>query len=136
LVLALADVDHFKQVNDTYGHAAGDTVLRAIASALVGSFRSSDIIARFGGDEFLILMPESEPAHAIDRLTRFQTTLSVPAPTAVAICVGVAVWPMDGNEPGELLAHADHRLYVAKENGRNRVEAPPIGVLPEAAAGA
>jgi diguanylate cyclase (GGDEF)-like protein len=135
LVLALADVDHFKEVNDTYGHAAGDAVLRGIASALRGTFRSSDVIARFGGDEFLILMPESEPAHAIDRLTRFQTTLAVPSPTTVNISIGVALWPMDGSEPGELLAHADHRLYVAKENGRNRVEAPLIGALPEVGGG-
>ena len=129
LVLALADVDHFKPVNDTYGHAAGDGVLRGVASALRGTFRSSDVIARFGGDEFLILMPESEPAHAIDRLTHFQATLSLPSPTHVTISIGVAVWPGDGQEAGELLAHADHRLYVAKESGRNRVESPSVGVL-------
>jgi diguanylate cyclase (GGDEF)-like protein len=134
LVLALADIDHFKQVNDTYGHAAGDAVLRDIALALRTTFRSSDVLARFGGDEFVILMPESDPAHAIDRLTRFQATLSIPSPTRVTASIGVAVWPSDGHEPGELFGRADHRLYAAKENGRNRVEAPPLGELPEAAA--
>ena len=135
LVLALADVDHFKEVNDAYGHAAGDDVLRGVASALRKTFRNSDVMARFGGDEFLILLPESDPAHAIDRLCHFQATLAVPSPTHVTISIGVAVWPGDGQEAGELLAHADHRLYVAKESGRNRVEAPSIGVLPEAATG-
>jgi diguanylate cyclase (GGDEF)-like protein len=129
LVLALADIDHFKVVNDTSGHAAGDAVLRDIASALTRTFRSSDVVARFGGDEFLILLTETDPAHAIERLTHFQSTLSVSGSNPVTISIGVAVWPSDGNTPGDLLAASDHRLYAAKENGRNRVETPSAAAL-------
>jgi diguanylate cyclase (GGDEF)-like protein len=124
LVLALADVDRFKQINDAYGHPAGDRVLRNIASALKAAFRSSDVLARFGGDEFFILLPESDVEATLDRLSRFHAGLAIADPVRTTVSMGVATWPADGNTPMELFAAADKRLYAAKEAGRDRVVLP------------
>jgi diguanylate cyclase (GGDEF)-like protein len=125
LVLALADVDHFKFINDGHGHAAGDAVLCAIADALRHTFRSSDVLARFGGDEFFMLFPEADPAATIERLTHFHATLTVDAPIRTTLSMGVATWPADGDSEDSLLARADERLYDAKQAGRGRITLPP-----------
>ncbi len=124
LVLALADVDHFKFINDGYGHASGDAVLCSIADALRHTFRSSDVLARFGGDEFLMLFPDADPAATIERLGRFHAALSVDAPIHTTISMGVAAWPADGEGEDALLARADQRLYEAKQAGRGRIVLP------------
>jgi two-component system cell cycle response regulator len=131
LVLAFADLDHFKQINDRHGHAAGDAVLRHAAAALRQAFRRSDVIARYGGEEFVILFPEAEPAAATERLERFRAGVAgqpVRLPSTVAVpitfSVGLAVFPDDGEEAADLLARADQRLYAAKRAGRNRLQGP------------
>jgi len=130
LVLALADLDHFKQINDRHGHAAGDEVLCHAASILSRAFRRSDVIARYGGEEFVILFPETEPAAAAERLEQLRAEVarhSVPvsgAEVPITLSVGLAVFPHDGESPADLLARADQRLYAAKRAGRNRVQGP------------
>jgi len=130
LVLALADLDHFKQINDRHGHAAGDEVLCHAASTLSRAFRRSDVIARYGGEEFVILFPETEPAAAAERLEQLRAEVarhSVPvsgAEVPITLSVGLAVFPHDGESPADLLARADQRLYAAKRAGRNRVQGP------------
>ena len=124
LVLALADVDRFKQINDVFGHAAGDRVLCTIADALQHEFRSSDVLARFGGDEFFILFPEGDVETELARLAQFHATLKVSDPVATTMSIGVAAWPADGNSATELFAAADKRLYAAKEGGRGRIMLP------------
>jgi two-component system cell cycle response regulator len=130
VVVALADLDHFKAINDRYGHAAGDEVLRHTAGLLRWSFRASDVIARYGGEEFLIVMPDTEPGAALDRIGRFHASFAdspaaLPAPAAEAgltFSAGVAAYPGDGDTAAQLLRRADERLYAAKQAGRNRIQ--------------
>ena len=130
VVAALADLDHFKAVNDRYGHAAGDEVLRHTADFLRRSFRASDVVARWGGEEFLIVLPEAEPGAALDRIRQFHASFAaspaaLPAPaaeTALTFSAGVALFPGDGDTAADLLRRADERLYAAKQAGRNRIQ--------------
>jgi len=130
LVLALADLDHFKQINDRHGHAVGDAVLCHAAATLSRAFRRSDVIARYGGEEFVILFPEAEPAAAAERLEHLRADIAQePVPVSgtevpITLSVGLAVFPSDGETPADLLARADQRLYAAKRAGRNRVQGP------------
>ncbi|MBV8201457.1 MAG: GGDEF domain-containing protein, partial [Acidobacteria bacterium] len=130
LVLALADLDHFKQINDRHGHATGDAVLCEAAATLARSFRRSDVIARYGGEEFVILFPEAQPAAAIDRLEQLRADVARQpiqvsgAAVPLTLSVGLAVFPADGETPADLLTRADQRLYSAKRAGRNRVQGP------------
>lgn len=131
LVLALADLDHFKQINDRHGHAAGDAVLRHAASALRQAFRRSDLIARYGGEEFVVLFPEADPAAAAERLERFRAQIAGQpvrlhgnGAVPITFSLGVAVFPDDGEEAADLMARADQRLYAAKRAGRNRLQGP------------
>lgn len=129
LSLLVIDIDHFKLFNDTFGHEAGDLALQKVASVLQKQFRESDIVCRFGGEEFVVILPG---AHTADARERAQTLCSAVAEDpvvvegrdlgAVTVSVGVASWPESGSEPGQLLSHADQALYQAKEDGRNRVE--------------
>lgn len=123
VVVALADLDHFKSVNDRYGHAAGDEVLRHTADRLRRSFRASDVIARYGGEEFLILMPETEPLAGLQRIESFGASFAAAPVREVALTfsIGVAAYPRDGETAANLLSRADERLYAAKQAGRNRV---------------
>jgi len=130
-VLALVDLDHFKQVNDRHGHAAGDEVLRHTADLLRRFFRASDVIVRYGGEEFLILFPEAEVGPAIDRLREFHAAfasepvyLSGGEQLATTLSMGVATFPADGQVVADLLERADQRLYAAKQTGRNRIHGP------------
>jgi len=130
VVVALADLDHFKAVNDRYGHAAGDEVLRHTAEMLRRSFRANDVIARYGGEEFLIVFPDTELGAALDRMRRFHASFaaspaSLPAPppeAALTFSAGVAACPADGETAADLLLRADERLYAAKQAGRNRIQ--------------
>lgn len=125
----MADIDHFKQVNDTHGHAAGDAVLARVAQVMAGEMRSSDLLARIGGEEFAIVAPDADADQALLLATRLR--LAVEATPAVhegkslpvTISLGLAQDSMkDVDLPG-LLGKADEALYRAKANGRNRAEA-------------
>ncbi|MFY0407745.1 sensor domain-containing diguanylate cyclase [Solicola sp. PLA-1-18] len=129
--LLLLDLDHFKTVNDTLGHAVGDRVLLAVSEALDELLRDSDTIARLGGDEFAVLVPhggaeESEvvAARIVDAIRNRATHLDTDAARAVTVSVGVAPVTYDAT-PDRLLAAADAQLYQAKRNGRDRFESSP-----------
>ena len=125
----LFDLDHFKKVNDTYGHAAGDAVLRGVATRVKDSLRESDMVARYGGEEFVIVMPAAPPDTArsvAERICRCiaERPFEIPGhedPLTVTVSIGVATARGTTSEAEELLAEADDALYQAKRSGRNRV---------------
>lgn len=126
----MTDVDHFKRVNDVYGHGAGDEVLARLGELLRSNTRPTDIVARFGGEEFVVLMPHASLVQALSRAEQIRVALSAetiaPLPTPVTASFGVAELKIE--EDGEsLLRRADRALYQAKEGGRNRVVADPGG---------
>ncbi|HYX59965.1 MAG TPA: GGDEF domain-containing protein [Streptosporangiaceae bacterium] len=127
LALLLIDVDHFKRVNDSHGHLIGDEVLRALAAELRQQVRESDVVGRFGGEEFTVLLPRTDDAGAYgiaERLRVNAATLSVAAADArinVTVSIGVAVLGQHGDDLFELLAAADVALYRAKDAGRDQV---------------
>jgi two-component system cell cycle response regulator len=130
--VAIVDIDHFKPVNDVYGHDAGDRVLVAIAAALADHLRAEDQIGRLGGEEFLIVLPDTDAA-AAERVTdklRCEVALTrVPhsgTELAVTVSIGMATW--DGEAPEELLRRADDALYAAKASGRDRALSAPASV--------
>jgi diguanylate cyclase (GGDEF)-like protein len=148
LAVALIDIDHFKMVNDTYGHLAGDKALRAVTDALREQLRSYDLAGRFGGEEFAILLPQTREDHAVsiaDRLRMHIAGMSVPVSddgkpeNCIRLTVSVGVAPLDdtNRELTDLLAAADSALYLAKQAGRNRTHlantsAPLTQVVPAA----
>lgn len=122
--LAVIDVDHFKQVNDTQGHAIGDRVLRQLAHILENQARENDIVARLGGDEFVWLMPATPPEAAASvtrRISVYLEAMRGEIGFPLTVSVGVAGYPRDAAQPAELVEAADNALYVAKEEGRNQV---------------
>lgn len=128
LALVMADVDHFKRVNDTKGHQAGDAVLRAVARRLAECLRPYDLIGRYGGEEFVIVLPGCDTARAAalaERLRACLETFRIALPggeAAVTISLGVAAITREGATADILIHAADTALYRAKQKGRNRVE--------------
>jgi len=126
--VALIDIDHFKAVNDTHGHLAGDSVLRAVSDVLRDQLREYDVVGRFGGEEFVVLLPQTDEADALsiaERLRAHVAALSIPVQDGAAyvrltISIGVAALDAVGGEVTDLLAAADAALYFAKDAGRNR----------------
>ncbi len=141
LSVAMLDVDHFKSVNDTYGHAAGDTVLSTLARTLVRECRQTDIVCRVGGEEFALLMPDTGPTDARDVCERIRATLEgLTWPRhperRVTVSIGVVGSASPGvTSPGEWLEIADRNLYAAKQAGRNRVVMTDLGAARFARAG-
>nr|BFE86484.1 hypothetical protein GCM10020093_090850 [Planobispora longispora] len=140
LSLAVVDVDHFKKVNDTYGHAAGDAVLIRVAQVLATAVRHDDLVARMGGEEFVVVMPGLSAEAARNRLDGIREAVAKTRTRAgeqrlsVTISIGVATFPAVRTATG-LIDAADEALYAAKELGRNRVEqaaasAPGASVIP------
>jgi len=128
LAVAIADIDHFKAVNDTYGHLAGDAVLAAVAAAMRDLLRDCDLCGRFGGEEFALLLPRTTAAQALEITERIRqgiSQLATPrdgtAAIRVTISIGVAVPSQARRTLDDLLAAADHALYQAKRSGRDRV---------------
>jgi two-component system cell cycle response regulator len=125
----MVDVDHFKSVNDRFGHASGDRALRLIADSLRINTRVFDSVARYGGEEFVVVMPGTGPEEAIGAAERlrtavekieFSTLSNVRIPLTVS--VGIACTPGATGSPEVLLQAADTALYDAKRNGRNRIQ--------------
>ena len=131
--LLILDIDHFKAVNDTYGHQMGDGVLRWLGGVLRSNVRAVDAVARYGGEEFAVVLPETTPdqagvvaAHLLDVVARAEFPGPVPpAPSfrTVTISIGVASVPTDADTAAAWVAHADQALYAAKRAGRNRAVA-------------
>jgi diguanylate cyclase (GGDEF)-like protein len=128
LTLIMADLDHFKQVNDTYGHPAGDAVLRGVSEILLSAIRATDVAARYGGEEVLVVMPQNDAEGARTLGERWRAAVENNAFVgpdgrliSVTISVGIAVFEEGMETPEDLLTAADRALYVAKQGGRNRV---------------
>ncbi|MDR6599774.1 diguanylate cyclase (GGDEF)-like protein [Achromobacter deleyi] len=122
-VVAL-DIDHFKRVNDTYGHATGDEVIRGMAQLMRDCSRPSDILCRNGGEEFLILLPNvgvKEASQIAERLRARLADRPVHGVSGITVSAGVAQWPSCGPDIGQVFEAADEALYAAKQQGRNRV---------------
>ena len=130
LSVALLDVDEFKKFNDTHGHLAGDRALQMLAAKLRKSVRSSDLVARFGGEEFVIAFPRLDVDRAVRRVNELRVELSsVQIPVSgktfqLTLSGGVGCWPADGETFDAVLARVDERLYEAKTAGRNQVIGP------------
>ena len=128
IALIMLDIDHFKQVNDTYGHEAGDVVLKNIAALLQEYSRKSDIACRFGGEEFILILPETTLEVAIQRAEALRQAVMAHHVSIekeeiknLSISLGVASFPQHGQSIKEIMGEADQALYKAKVKGRNRV---------------
>ena len=127
------DIDNFKQLNDTWGHDAGDQFLIEIALRLTHSLRECDSVTRLGGDEFLLLVPEIESSTQVESMANrilesinmpFQTHNTTLSPTC---SMGIAIYPQEGTTPEALIANSDRALYLAKKLGKNRYAFPVHG---------
>ena len=127
--LLMADCDNLKDVNDTYGHEAGNRLLSLVVGRMREILRATDIMGRYGGDEFLILLPETHPEGARLVAERLRAVVAAAAldlegksiPTSVSI--GIACYPGDGRDTRELIDHADRAMYQSKERGKNTITA-------------
>jgi diguanylate cyclase (GGDEF)-like protein len=133
LAVLMVDLDHFKRVNDDYGHLAGDTVLKAVATAITDSVRDYDSVGRFGGEEFVVLLPgitRSDVVSIAERVRRAITELTISISdgdqtvslSGLSASIGVAIYPGAGAGMDHIVRAADAALYRAKNSGRNRVE--------------
>jgi len=130
MCVALVDIDHFKSVNDRFGHIVGDEVLISVAGCLAGSLRAGDHVGRFGGEEFLLVLPGTTMAQASSLVERLRVRLEAlpPLPSGerpVTASFGLAAWRGD-ESAADLLLRADQALYRAKSAGRNRVVADTL----------
>lgn len=134
LSLIMADIDYFKQFNDTYGHVSGDVVLAEVSRAIISHIKQTDFVGRWGGEEFAIALPGARGDQAYQVARRIHETLAqlkilnpeqgqIPSPT---ISQGIAELPAEASEVMELIHLADQRLYVAKHRGRNQIEPAPV----------
>ncbi|WP_226900107.1 GGDEF domain-containing protein [Nonomuraea phyllanthi] len=137
LALLIIDIDHFKRVNDAYGHLVGDQVLVGVASTMRGQLRDYDVLGRFGGEEFVVLLPGADMREARQVAERLRIRIShmaIPVDDTlirVTISAGVALMSVHGDDLIDLLAAADLALYRAKELGRDRVCLPAVQPPPQ-----
>jgi diguanylate cyclase (GGDEF)-like protein len=127
--LMMVDIDHFKPINDTHGHAAGDAVLARVGQILKETFYETDVVGRYGGEEFIVLLPRAETDGVMRKAEglrhRFEAEI-IPSGfenLKITVSIGLAHFPKDGRNAEELIGSADRALYRAKEGGRNRVVA-------------
>jgi diguanylate cyclase (GGDEF)-like protein len=131
--LMLLDIDHFKQLNDRYGHPFGDQVLKRMGELLNGSVYETDFVARYGGEEFVILLPRAElegvkrKAESIRQVVEAEKFTLAFETIRVTVSIGIAHFPEDAGSPEELIACADSAMYQAKSQGRNRVVSYAVG---------
>jgi two-component system cell cycle response regulator len=131
--VAFVDIDGFKAFNDTHGHAGGDAALRTVAETCRRILRRSDVVARYGGDEFGLILPETAAAEAVRRMEDLRQAvastlvLTGGAGGRMTVSIGVASWPADGVSASEVSGGADARLFEAKREGRDRVVGPRDG---------
>jgi diguanylate cyclase (GGDEF)-like protein len=125
--MLMIDSDNLKEINDRCGHDAGNRMLKTVAKSIAGELRNTDVLARYGGDEFIVLLPETPPARAIDVAERIRRAIET-SPTdfggerlQTSVSIGVACYPEDGRSLDTLQARADRAMYVAKRQGRNQV---------------
>lgn len=122
----MLDLDHFKQINDRFGHGAGDDALAATGSALRSLLRTSDFAGRYGGEEFLILLPDTDHEGALALGEKLRVAIeAIEVPTIdceITASIGAATYPLDALDGDTLMRKADRALYAAKAGGRNRVE--------------
>jgi diguanylate cyclase (GGDEF)-like protein len=136
--VAMVDVDRFKEFNDTFGHPAGDRALRSIARVVQGAVRRSDLVARYGGEEVMVIFRETGAEGAVERVEEIRRAVEdesfsvgrLAEPARITVSAGVASWPEDGLTPEDIVATADRRLFEAKARGRNRVVGPPADGRP------
>lgn len=124
LSLVIVDLDFLKKINDTFGHHVGDEAIKSIGGVLSRSCRTVDTAARFGGEEFCLLLPDTGEADAMNLAERVRKVISetyIEGPGYISASVGVATYPQHANDQGELFEAADQALYAAKQSGRNRV---------------
>jgi len=127
LAVIMFDIDHFKSVNDHYGHAVGDSVLQHVAQVAAKEVRGTDTLARYGGEEFVLVAPETDKIQALQLSDRVRVALRLDAlpvrdrKLRVTASFGVALMRAQDTEPEELLQRADEALYAAKAAGRDRV---------------
>ena len=128
LSLLMIDVDHFKNVNDTLGHQAGDAILRGLSDLLVRQVRAVDRVCRYGGEEFTVIMPETDTAIAMQIAERLRYLVERQPfdiddgkTTGITVSIGVATYPQLVDSPDEIVKAADVALYAAKQAGRNLV---------------
>ena len=127
IAFLLMDLDHFKDINDIYGHQAGDHALEVTAQTVIAQIRRSDIAFRYGGEEFMVIMPEITVEDAFQRAERLckvidNLIIKYEANTIrITVSIGIAVYPFHGKNGDEILSKADTALYQAKNSGRNKV---------------
>ncbi|WP_157178327.1 GGDEF domain-containing protein [Terriglobus roseus] len=128
VAMLMLDVDHFKTFNDQYGHATGDIVLKEVATVFEAKIRSGDMVCRYGGEEFAIILPDVTVEGAFMTAERIRTAIAGMRLTSglamhsdLSVSVGVALFPQDAENSGDLLRKADAALYRAKHEGRNQV---------------
>lgn len=140
LSLAILDLDRFKSINDTYGHLVGDIILKDLVSLMQERLRNVDILTRYGGEEFAVIMPETTKQGAFVAMNRLRNQIAdhkfIYRPEAleilITVSVGISVFPEAGKTPAQLLEAADKALYVAKDAGRNKVRVfTPGGTQPK-----
>jgi diguanylate cyclase (GGDEF)-like protein len=134
VTLALFDIDFFKKINDTYGHAAGDEILRELGELITVNIRSCDIAARYGGEEFALILPETSQAEAYELLERLRIMVEQQYfylsynPIQATVSIGIAQYDFMDSCAADLCERADKALYQAKRNGRNRVESATLSM--------
>ncbi|MEF9425766.1 MAG: sensor domain-containing diguanylate cyclase, partial [Candidatus Mariimomonas ferrooxydans] len=126
--LLMVDIDGFKEYNDTFGHIAGDNTLKTITTTIISSLRDIDILTRFGGDEFVVILPQTPKTNAINIANRTKDSVEKDfispkqkLPSHITISIGLSSYPDDASSATELLAKADEALYIAKKKGGNKL---------------